>query len=151
MIVSLSGCIASKIDISAKPEDYNLDYWISQKIDTTTLDSSLLYESKNDVNTYLDSNYFFEEVEGKRELPSRCVVYDVYVGEKQSMVETIKITDPTISVYGLSMNSSESVIKKTLLNMGFTYQEYYGMYPSYIKDEYQFTINSTIMIFLIIH
>ena len=45
------------------------------------------------------------------------------------------------------MNSSENFVNKTLIDMGFTYHEYYGRNPSYIKDRFNFTINDTVMHF----
>ena len=45
------------------------------------------------------------------------------------------------------MNSSENFVNKTLIDMVFTYHEYYGRNPSYIKDRFNFTINDTVMHF----
>lgn len=149
LILGLSSCTAFKTDIRVRPRGYNLDYWIAEKIDVANMDSSLFYESKYEgVNIYLDSKYEFIEEQGKTKLPEKYVIYDFNI--EKSMIKVITITDPAISIYGLSMNSNETSIKRTLSNMGFSYQEYSGMYPSYVKDNFYFIINKHVMMLSII-
>lgn len=144
--LSLNSCSESKLNIRNRPHGYNLDYWLAEKVEIKSIDNSLLYESRLDIKVYLDSAYTFKEVDGRKTLPDYYVIYNVFTKEEQSKIETIKITDPKITVYGLSLNSNEDTVKNVLLNMGFTYQEYYGMYPSYTKDNYCFSITNDLMI-----
>ena len=100
------------------------------------------------VISILDSRYEFIIEQGEKKLPKKFVFYICkYSSTKEIMVESVVITDPSITVYGLSMNSSENFVNKTLIDMGFTYHEYYGRNPSYIKDRFNFTINDTVMHF----
>ena len=100
------------------------------------------------VISILDSRYEFIIEQGEKKLPKKFVFYICkYSSTKEIMVESVVITDPSITVYGLSMNSSENFVNKTLIDMGFTYQEYSGRSPSYIKDRFNFTINDTVMHF----
>ena len=149
LILGLTSCVALNTDLQVRPKDYDLDYWLTEKIDVANMDKSLFYQSKYEgYETYLDSRYDFVKEQEKTKLPEVYATYSVNL--EKSMIETIIIKDPTISVYGLSMNSSEASIKKTLLRMGFTYQEYSGRYPSYIKKGFDFTINDSIMILQVI-
>ena len=92
----------------------------------------------------MDSRYNFINVQGQKELPEKYVTYDVNL--EKSMIVAILIKDPSITMYGLSMRSSETSIKRKLLRMGFTYQEYSGMNPSYMTDDFNFTINKSKML-----
>ena len=85
------------------------------------------YESKI---SHSKDQYTQEQEENK--LPENYVLY--YTNLEQTKVRGIEIKDPSISLYGLSMNSSENFVNKTLIDMGFTYHEYYGRNPSYISE-----------------
>ena len=153
LILGLCSCkstpVPKEIDINNRPKGYFLDYWIKEKIDIATIDKSLIYEIRfSGVISILDSRYEFIIEQGEKKLPKKFVFYICkYSSTKEIMVESVVITDPSITVYGLSMNSSENFVNKTLIDMGFTYQEYSGRSPSYIKDRFDFTINDTVMHF----
>ncbi len=145
LIFGLTSCTTSNVDITVRPKDYKLDYWLTEIVDVTKIDKSLFYESRREESeTYLDSRYNFINVQGQKELPKKYVTYDVNL--EKSMIQTILIKDPSITVYGLSMKSSEAAIKRKLLRMGFSYQEYSGKNPSYMTDDFNFTINKSEML-----
>ncbi len=141
IIVSLTSCSKASIDISKRPNDYKLDYWLTDTIGFNELNDSLFYAVKYDsIYTYLDSNYVFETKNDTKELPNYYVIYDLCVEDQKITIQAIFITDPDVSIYGLSSKSSPSIVQRTLLNMGFKYlDQYSGWYPSYSKDQYQFT------------
>lgn len=145
LIFGLTSCTTSNADITVRPKDYKLDYWLTEIVDVTKIDKSLFYESRREESeTYLDYRYNFINVQGQKELPEKYVTYDVNL--EKSMIVAILIKDPSITVYGLSMKSSESAIKRKLLRMEFSYQEYSGMNPSYMTDDFNFTINKSKML-----
>lgn len=145
LIFGLTSCTTSNVDITVRPKDYKLDYWLTEIVDVTKIDKSLFYESRREGSeTYLDSRYNFINGQGQKELPKKYVTYDVNL--EKSMIQTILIKDPSITVYGLSMKSSEAAIKRKLLRMGFSYQEYSGKNPSYMTDDFNFTINKSEML-----
>ena len=145
LIFGLTSCTTSNVDITVRPKDYKLDYWLTEIVDVTKIDKSLFYKSKYEGSeTYLDSRYNFINDQGQKELPEKYVTYNVNLGK--SMIQTIIITDPSITIYGLSMKSSETSIKRKLLRMGFSYQEYSGRNPSYTTDDFNFTINESGML-----
>lgn len=109
------------------------------------MNKSLFYMSEYErYETYLDSSYNFINDQEQKELPEKYVTYDVNL--EKSMIVAILIKDPSITVYGLSMKSSEAAIKRKLLRMGFSYQEYSGREPSYTTDDFNFTINESGML-----
>ena len=54
---SLAGC--TSIDITVRPNDYNLDYWVGESIDINGFDTSKIYEKSEERIVYLDSNCSF--------------------------------------------------------------------------------------------
>ena len=145
LIFGLTSCTTSNVDITVRPKDYKLDYWLTEIVDVTKIDKSLFYMCEYErYETYLDSSYIFINDQEEKKLPEKYVTYDVNL--EKSMIQTIIITDPSITIYGLSMKSSEFAIKRKLLRMGFTYQEYSGMNPSYMTDDFNFTINKSEML-----
>ena len=138
------GCVATNIDFEKRPSNLNLDYWFNEKIDLLNLDESHLYESGK-FDSYLDSKYNFVIEKEEKKLPKTYVLYDINL--EKSMLHSITITDPSISIYGLSMNSSEGEIQNMFLNLGFTYLEYSGLYPSYSNGKVEITINNSLFRF----
>ena len=141
IFTSLTSCNKSEIDISKRPSDYKMDFWLNERIKSNELNDSLVYGYKYDsIYTYLDSHYSFTTIDKAKKLPDYCVIYDVCLEEEIATIQAIFITDPKISIYGLSLKSSSYQINRTLSNMGFEYYDQYsGWYPSYLKEEYSFT------------
>lgn len=97
---------------------------------------------------FLDSNYEFIIEQEENKLPENYVLY--YTNLEQTKVRGIEIKDPSISLYGLSMNSDKEDIDKTLTNMGFSYyQGVIGSFPTYIKDNFEISIDKYNMILFV--
>lgn len=141
IFTSLTSCNKSEIDISKRPSDYKMDFWLNERIKSNELNDSLVYGYKSDsIYTYLDSHYSFKIKDKVKKLPDYYVTYNVCLEEEIATIQAIFITDPKISIYGLSLKSSSYQINRTLSNMGFEYfDQYSGWYPSYLKKEYSFT------------
>ncbi len=148
ILILLTSCAQSNVDLSEKPKDFKCDYWLGETINTDELDDSSFYTLKYDtVYTYLDSNYTFEIEKNIKSMPNYYVSYDIYVEDKISIIQSLFITDPEVSIYGLSLKSNSSTIKMTLSNMGFEYlDQYSGWYPSFSKDKYLFTFTEETII-----
>lgn len=146
LILGLSSC---KIDINNRPNGYYLNYWLKDEVDITTLDQSLIYEIRyGGTVVFLDSNYEFIIEQEEKKLPENYVLY--YTNLEQTKVRGIEIKDPSISLYGLSMNSDKEDIDKTLTNMGFSYyQGVIGSFPTYIKDNFEISIDKYNMILFV--
>ena len=128
------------------PKDTNLEYW-------------LLYNPYNKNWTELPNGYWMEDFYGKSYLaqgyepiidedgnlsaPEHCVIYSTGnyplsdKGVKRIM--SIRITDPQVSVFGLTINSTREEIDEVMTKNGF---EVRGMLPadtaiSYQNEEYR--------------
>ena len=153
LILGLCSCkstpVPKEIDINNRPKGYYLNYWLKDEVDITTLDQSLIYEIRyGGTVVFLDSNYEFIIEQEENKLPENYVLY--YTNLEQTKVRGIEIKDPSISLYGLSMNSDKEDIDKTLTNMGFSYyQGVIGSFPTYIKDNFEISIDKYNMILFV--
>lgn len=132
------------LDVTKKPKDCSSSYWISDTINANELDQNLIYEKYEGGFEYLDSNYsFIIDENGSKTLPVQCITYSISQFEEGIWTITgVYITDPKITIYGLSMNSYEFVIKQKLTSYGFVYLSYSGLDPAYSKDECEIRIFS---------
>ncbi len=119
----LSGCSVNKF--LKRPDDTNLEFWITESC------SSEDFRNKGctylpgwfGAEEYLGSAYeLIEDEEGHKEVPDIHVKY-LRSGYPDAMdswkITHIEITDPTIIVYGLSMNSSKDEVKNRMKELKF--------------------------------
>ncbi len=137
---SLVGC--ANTNITVKPKDYDLDYWISETIDVNSIDTSKIYEKSEEKIVYLDSNYSFQSnTDGLLILPKECVIYHFTFSENVWSVSFIYVTDPSVKMFGLTINSSTNKIRYKFKKMGFEYLDKYSGFDScYLKENIQFRI-----------
>ncbi len=105
IIFALSVRMEFYVDPINRPFDYNLDYWLNEKIAIDNIDKSLIYESEYESEyIFLDSRYQFSKEYGNKKMPQKYVAYQL--NSDKTMITTITINDPSVSIYGRSMNSS---------------------------------------------
>ena len=150
----LSGCSLNKF--LKRPDDTNLEFWITESCSSE--------DFRNKGCTYLPGWFGAEEYLDSRYEPIKTIEENGY--ERLSVPEVhvtylragypdardgwrithIEITDPTIIVYGLSMNSSKEEIKNRMKELKFKENEYGGYYKNNctfsFSDEY-IVINAT--------
>jgi len=147
----LFGCGSSKY--LEMPNDTNLEYWITQKVEATDFDNCTFLPGGFGCDKWLDSRYeaINEPDGGTHFAPDIHVTYIVSAyldtSSKGNYVTRIEITDPEIYVYGLSMNSTSDVITSTMSNLGFVSNE--G--ERWNKNNCTFTFSSTIIYKLFIN
>ena len=126
------------------PSDAKLAYWVGDIIDNEEIDQDFIL-TEFGKNYYLDHNYTFEILDdGSKNIPKTHIFYFIEKYDDRHMfVDFIHITDPNITIYGLSINSSENEIFDKLTSCGFRYFDgYSGMDPDYTKDGLSITIDS---------
>lgn len=138
----LSGCSLNKF--LKRPDDTNLEFWITESW------SSEDFKNKGctylpgwfGAEEYLGSAYeLIEDEEGHKEVPDIHVKYlrSGYPDARDSWKVThIEITDPTIVVYGLSMNSSKEEVKNRMKELKFKENDY----GAFIKNNCTFTFSN---------
>ena len=117
---SLSGCALNN---PKKPET-NLEFWIAENVDGVDFSDHEQRFGLIGGKEYYGSGYVpTTDANGEQIDPEECVIYTVtsypdYASHKQHITR-ISITDPTVSVYGLTVNSTWDEISSTMKNEGF--------------------------------
>jgi len=144
LTVFISGCVNSNMNVFDRPEDYFLDYWIKEEINIRVFDESRVYETGDNRVRYLDSHYEFDYNEvGEKTNPLIYSYYIMFKKENNYIVSAICISDPNISIYGLTMASSQDEVRDTFLDLGCTYLDHYsGVYPCYAMDDVEYRVYS---------
>ena len=117
----LSSCGEKKIE---KPEDTNLEYWLLESAD---MHGCTKIQSKHPcTESFLSKSYeAILDEDGNWIAPDKAVVYnvenypykDLEIGTKK--ISCIKITDPNVYVWGLTINSSREEIVEILDKLGY--------------------------------
>ena len=81
--------------------------------------------------------------EGNQLDPEACVLYTVTsypdYSSQTRHITSIYITDPSINVYGLTLNSTKDAVKSVMESNGFTYQDNdISNVVLYVKDKVSF-------------
>lgn len=113
--ITISSCNKSDEDsiYLERPKDTNLEFWITQKVTYKDLeDKGCTYlPGWMGAEEYLDSRYTADTSEEMAKAPDVCVTY-LLTGYPDLLddpaITRIVITDPSITVYGLTINTSES-------------------------------------------
>ena len=140
-----------------RPSNTNLEFWITQKVKDNELEEKgcQYFNWRFGPGAFLDSKYSFVEVDGVQELPEAYVIYEALkypdICKGSRAITRIDITDPEITVYGLTINSTEKEISDVMLplakSISFVMTTTDGCYPRYsVKNcEFSFAPNKIII------
>ncbi len=109
-----------------KPEDTNLEFWITQRVTFKEFeDKGCTYlPGWFGADEYLDSRYV-ADTGGNMAIPPDIHVTYLVTGYPDTLdndaVTHIEITDPTITVYGLTLNSTDDEIKNRVDHISDSY------------------------------
>lgn len=116
-----------------RPEDTNLEFWITERVSDQMMEERgcTFLPGWFGASEWLDSRYEAATSESMAVAPEVSVTYlitgypDLMDG---SAITRIKISDPCINVYGLSMLSSEEEIINRMASIGTLVDTYEGVY-----------------------
>lgn len=140
MLLFFVGC-SNKLE---KPET-NLEFWIAENVDNVDFSS---YQEKHRYGymgpgrSYYGKNYTpTVDEEGKQVDPEVYVIYSVSPypdhTSRKNHITGIDINDPSIVVYGLTVNSTEAEIEETMESNGFSSVEIGNNGDiEWVKDKY---------------
>ena len=123
LLISLAGC-SRKL---AKPET-NLEFWIAENVEDVDFSAYQQRYGLMGGREYYGEGYMPTLDENGEQIdPEECVIYTVTkypdYTSRNSHITRILITDPNVTVYGLTINSSNEDIKSTMENNGFRMKE----------------------------
>ena len=96
--------------IPSKPKDAKLEFWITENVDGVDWTD---YDEPYGMfggHAYLGKDYPLEMADGYTQIPKEHVIYTITAwpdyADDETHVTEIEITDPAITVYGLTIDSS---------------------------------------------
>ncbi len=144
LVLSLSAC--KYLD---KPKDTNLEFWITQRVSSESLHDNgyTFVPGVFGASMFYGSGYSpVEDEEGNLKTPDIYVVYTITgypdITGKETITEIV-ITDPTVTVYGLTMGSSEDEINQKMKKLGFKKKTLYSGEHTYNKNNCSFAFSQT--------
>lgn len=144
----MSGCSNSKVN---KPEDGNLEFWLGEIVDESKINQDKFIPGTFGGNMYLDDRYERVQGESMIEAPKKAILYTVTnypdYSSKNRAVTYISITDPDITVYGLTINSKQNDIQYKMNKMGFKQDK--EATSIYTKGDYRFSFTESFINFSI--
>ena len=143
--IFLSGCYNRNVFV--KPKDFDMDYWIGESVYVARLDESRIWkiDSEDTDFRYVDSHYDFQKpAEGSFPTGNQPrVEYGISFVDNNWAVTFIAITDPNVSVYGLTFNSNWQEVHRRLRGLGFKYKDgFSGIDPYYCKQGVSVTVGA---------
>ena len=150
--IFFSGCflpVFGNRETLPKPETA-LEFWIAENVDDVDFSKYQIRDGQMGGTAYYGTGYVPTIAEnGERVEPEHCVVYTVtsypdYVNKEQH-VTTIRITDPEIEVYGITLRSSFEEFERLITAQGFEIKQKDENFIRAEKGKYTITLSETVM------
>lgn len=128
--------------IPPRPEDTQLEFWICEDVSETDWTGHDEIYGWFGAREYLGTGYSAGE---QNERPGTRVSYIITAwpdyADGGSFVTGIEITDPAVSVYGLTVNSDPAEFDRVMESMGFEVREVNELYRSASRDGITFSLS----------
>lgn len=117
-----SSCTYSKV--LKKPDDTTLEFWITDNVASFDFSNHKQIYGVFGAKRYYGKGYepVYNETDDRFEEPEHYVIYTVSAypdcSNRSDYVTRIEITDPNISVYGITCNSSLEEFEKVFTDLG---------------------------------
>ena len=129
-IFVMVGCTNDKI--LAKPQDTSLEFWVTEKVASEDFKDHYRVDGVFGAYIYFGKDYQPNEIteENADKQPKHCVTYTITAypdyssnNGKFDTVTRIEITDPQVSIYGITCNSTLQDFDEAFKNLGCTIQD----------------------------
>ena len=148
LLCCLVGCNQDDINDLSEPPS-NLEFWIAENVDDVDFSKYQIKYGMMGGTEYYGTGYVPTiDEEGQQVDPEHCVLFTVTsypdYSSKSQHITYISITDPSIEVYGLTINSSQEDIRYQLeVKNGFSIEELGGNTLVARKGDYTFSFSPT--------
>ena len=148
LLCCLVGCNQDDINDLSEPPS-NLEFWIAENVDDVDFSKYQIKYGMMGGTEYYGMGYVPTiDEEGQQVDPEHCVLFTVTsypdYSSKSQHITYISITDPSIEVYGLTINSSQEDIRYQLeVKNGFSIEELGGNTLVARKGDYTFSFSPT--------
>lgn len=150
LLCCLVGCNQDDIDDFSQPPS-NLEFWIAENVDDVDFSNYQIKYGMMGGTEYYGTGYAPTiDENGQQVDPEHCVLFTVTsypdYSSKSQHITYISITDPSIEVFGLTINSTQEEIRYTLeetCGYDFTVEELGGNTLVARKGDYTFSFSPT--------
>ena len=128
-MVSLTSCTSNADNkIIEKPNDTTLEFWVAQDVSNVDFSEHCQIVGMEGGSQYYGKDYGSISVDDEQVYDHfQCVIYTITAYPDYSdggeFITQIDITDPQVSVYGITCNSSFDDFDKTFQDLGCTIQD----------------------------
>ncbi|MDE6585949.1 MAG: hypothetical protein K2K80_04645 [Clostridia bacterium] len=125
-------CAGCSDEIPEKPDDAALEFWLTQDMSEIDLKGYYFIPGTFGGSEFYGKDYRPTETVGEdgeihKVNPQHYVIYTITAypdyADGGKYITTIEITDPEITVYGITCNSSLKEFDETMQNLGYTVSE----------------------------
>ncbi len=125
LIFCLKGCTYRL----ARPENTNLEFWITEEVDSWYLEGYQPRYGLMGGREYYGSKYLPTYDENEQQVdPAHCVIYTITSypdhSSRSSAITEIFISDPEVYIYGLTFRSNQGDIIKGMTEAGYKNPEH---------------------------
>lgn len=139
----MTSCSQSKLE---RPTDTNLEFWIAENVDEVNFSKYQIKYGMFGGAAYYGLNYSPTLNEnGEQVDPVYCVIYTVTAYpdycNREKHVTSISITDPSVNVYGLTVESSLEEFDSVMGDKGFTIDKVNENYHRAVRGKFVFSMS----------
>ena len=148
LLCCLIGCNQDDINDLSEPPS-NLEFWIAENVDDVDFSKYQIKYGRMGGTDYYGTGYVPTiDEEGQQVDPEHCVLFTVTsypdYSSKSQHITYISITDPSIEVYGLTINSTQEEIRYQMEEKnGYVIEELGGNTLVARKGDYTFSFSPT--------
>lgn len=127
LFLTLCLCVGCSGKIPEKPDDTALEFWIAEDVSSVDFSTYNAITGVFGAREYFGHGYGPEVENGEEILPQYYVIYTVGgypdTSDDWNYITRIQITDPEVTVYGITCNSSLDEFDEVMKGLGYKIQE----------------------------
>ena len=129
LVLTLCLCVGCSDKIPEKPDDTTLEFWIAEDVSSVDLSEHYARTGVFGAKEYYGKGYSPAEIlEGNEDiLPKRYVIYTIGgypdTSDDWNYITRIQITDPEVTVYGITCNTSLDEFDEIMKGLGYKIHE----------------------------
>lgn len=125
--LTLCLCVGCSGNIPEKPDDTTLEFWIAEDVSSVDFSTHIARTGVFGADEYFGYGYSPTVENGEQILPQYYVIYTVGgypdTSDDWNYITRIQITDPEVTVYGITCNSSLDEFDKVMKGLGYKIHE----------------------------
>lgn len=127
LVLTLGLCVGCTGKIPEKPDDTTLEFWIAEDVSSVDFSTHIARTGVFGAHEYFGYGYSPTVENDEQILPQYYVIYTVGgypdTSDSWNYITRIQITDPEVTVYGITCNSSLDEFDEVMKGLGYKIHE----------------------------